>query len=473
MTKYDRELNKGMKVFSQLYVGLKKQSGEKPDLGFATPFEKNAAFQKRKLTVDSWSSDHEVALDENGNIVRDANGYAVYVEVKPRHKMVDNTPRTGFRITDDIKRVYWGGGNVVWRVEDPAGFELEIQSQNLMAIIQTSGIGEGGLIPGNCLWGRDGRDNILLHEKSEEYQNAILEAEKLKTPKHLNSISRVVGTKYLLQNGSTAEYLGKFWVVTDHCEIAKKGVAVQIENVTAHIGQSDKYILGQAVEYDVVREVYEDHLTGRVYLYKKAPLIKQIGEITHMPDEVALSIFNNSTVNFASSAVKGRIVYGHKKKFQKYRYVANPMSNSEFASRLSNIKDRSSYYSTSRRPISAGTLYAFLSGYCSDRKVPILRIADKLYSGFGEVCKARYADEADNKHVVLPIEITDTVAVTNYISSQYSYSYAYGYTVRQDITPEIYAAQIPTFSNVDDVAKWYQQQFDDGNLLKLDVEPVE
>lgn len=151
------------------------------------PFEKNSAFNNRKGTVDGWAKNIDrMPVIENGECVYDENGRIKYKEPKSiESQIIENVPRQGFKITDDVKRVYWGGGNVAWRVYDPAGFELEIQSQNLMSIIQSVGLTEGGGIPGKCIWGRSGKDNILLHETSEEYKNAILAAENLKN--HLKS----------------------------------------------------------------------------------------------------------------------------------------------------------------------------------------------------------------------------------------------------------------------------------------------
>ena len=187
------ELNKGMKVFSELFVGIQKASKDEIPLGFATPYETNAAGRKRQETVKSWLF-----------------GYST--EHNPdQMKIITNIPRAGFRITSDVKRVYWGGGNVVWRVEDPAGFELEIQSQNLMSIIQVAGIGENGHIPGQCMWGRDGSTNILLHEKSEEFKNAVLAAETIKKPPTLSKNSMVVGNSYKLANGQIGRYVGQWW----------------------------------------------------------------------------------------------------------------------------------------------------------------------------------------------------------------------------------------------------------------------
>jgi hypothetical protein len=191
---WSRERNTSIKVFSQLYLGLKGT------LGFATPYEENAAGRKRQETVNSWAS-----------------GYGEYVNGKhvpgvPKTSVMANEPRAGFKITDDIKRVYWGGGNVVWRVLDPVGFELEIQSRNLMAIIQSCGINEGGEIPGRCVWGRSGGDNILLHESSDEYKDAVKAAETLKAPKQVGKNARRVGGIYRRVDGSPAIFIGKVHV---------------------------------------------------------------------------------------------------------------------------------------------------------------------------------------------------------------------------------------------------------------------
>lgn len=204
--------NKGMKVFSKLFVGIKKAHNDNPPLAFATPYEENAAGKKRQETVISWLGGRHVPIVENGNYVFDSYGRQKYKDVDHNTKIFDNVPRSGFKITDDVKRVYWGGGNVVWRVFDPYGYELEIQSNNLMALIQSCGVEVGGLIPGNCVWGRDGGVNILLHESSEEYKNAIKAAETLKPNKKIPMKDRIVGGKYTLQTGEQGIYLGKVWV---------------------------------------------------------------------------------------------------------------------------------------------------------------------------------------------------------------------------------------------------------------------
>jgi hypothetical protein len=201
------EINTKIKVFPQLYVGLKaqydydletKQRTQRVNLGFATPLEKNAAFEKRKRTVDYWAqpqSDYDLVTRKS------TPGKQIPAVI------VDNVPVSGFKITDDVRRIYWGGGNVVWRVEDPRGFELEMSSQNLMAIIQTVGISAGGEIPGKCVWARDGANNVLLHESTEEFKTAF-QVGRTVSPLGTKLLPEHVGCRVSFKSGYAGTYLG-------------------------------------------------------------------------------------------------------------------------------------------------------------------------------------------------------------------------------------------------------------------------
>jgi hypothetical protein len=95
-------------------------------LGFATPYEPNLkAYEKRKSTIDSWVRSY----------------YTTPVKIEPI--IIDNVPLDNFKIAESVRRVYWGGGNVVWRIQDPRGFELEISSANLARIIDCVTIQHG------------------------------------------------------------------------------------------------------------------------------------------------------------------------------------------------------------------------------------------------------------------------------------------------------------------------------------------
>jgi hypothetical protein len=133
-----------LKFFDKLYVGFSKRSGNTEDdlLGFATPDGNDKAAEKRKATVDGWRSK----------------------DIEP--KIVANEPRMGFKILDSRRRYR---GNKVFRVYDPAGFELEISAENLCDLIDRSIINKGDILD-QLVWGRLGAANYLIPSSSEEYK---------------------------------------------------------------------------------------------------------------------------------------------------------------------------------------------------------------------------------------------------------------------------------------------------------------
>lgn len=467
---YDRELNKGMKVFSQLYVGLKSQGEIKVDLGFATPYEDNAAFRKRKETVDNWVGKYQYRVGPDGLYERNERGLLVVEMIEPRHKIVDNQPRSGFRITDDVKRIYWGGGNVVWRVEDPAGFELEIQSQNLMAIIQTAGINEGGIIPGNCLWGRDGKDNILLHEKSDEYKNAILAAETLKSPKKAAASDRIVGSTYLLQDGSQAVYLGKFFVVRE--AIVDESCFKTKARIGTHsvIGTSKKRKLGDVEIFDVVRIESSD--AGQARLYKKAPLVRMIGEPkTLTQNEAQTAVEESSYLSFASSSISGRIACISNKKFTQCQYVMKPMRKRIFDHRYSKIASPNvNMYFTGNKERSAGNFGFFYGGWGADATIIALKVNDVYYSEFVEISSVG----GEVFHIMTPVVIgAQDIRVLDVDSRAMYYHNHYNYLHKIHDDDHVECIEIPTYRTKEEAIAWCKEQFNSGNLFEVRAEPVE
>jgi hypothetical protein len=285
-----------MKVFSQLYVGMHTVLTGIP-LGFATPYEENAAGRKRQETVNKWLGEYSY---DYLNSVR--------VKNKVNTKIIENTPAPGFKITDDVKRVYWGGGNVVWRVEDPRGFELEIQSNNLMAMIQSCGIEEGGLIPGNCVWGRSGGDNILLHETSDEYKDAVKAAETLKAPKQVGKASRQIGALYRRVDGSLGIYLGKVHMTdTYYKEVHQRTSRVTLPGGQQLLANTTTHEINPSVEFEAVLSVTpgpNDTVlpTQALKLYKKAPLVDEMPVMVQLP-EIDNAFLLTLDWEFASSSI--------------------------------------------------------------------------------------------------------------------------------------------------------------------------
>ena len=124
-------------------------------------------------------------------------------------------PLEGFEVAKSVRRSGWSGsGNVVWRVADPRGFELEISSDNFARVIDCTTI-ENGKILGKCLWGRDGGKNILLPELSEPYQEAVKLTVKTNTKISLKDVQigdtvEILSTKVPAAD-LVCQYLGKYF----------------------------------------------------------------------------------------------------------------------------------------------------------------------------------------------------------------------------------------------------------------------
>ncbi len=139
-----------IKFPEKYYVGLQKQRFSREDnlrmLGFATPNTGDYAFKKRKASVDGWSEKDLTPLD------------------------MENKPTHGFKIVDAVSR--YSTSNKKFRVEDPRGFELEIDVYNLLEIIEKHTIVQGAIME-PMLWGRFGGDNYLISGNSAEYKHHL------------------------------------------------------------------------------------------------------------------------------------------------------------------------------------------------------------------------------------------------------------------------------------------------------------
>lgn len=181
-----------VKIPDQHYVTFQKRSNDELPLGFMTPEGTDKAAQKRKATADSW-----------------AYGYNNDKKIPPQ--TFDNKLLAGFSFVRSIKRYggFGSGGNVVWRVADPRGFELEISSANLAEIMRLTTLDKGE-IQSRCIWGRVGSDNVLIPEESEQYQEALKNTALTKTSVSAKEVQ--IGNMVTLQNGLTGVYYGSFFL---------------------------------------------------------------------------------------------------------------------------------------------------------------------------------------------------------------------------------------------------------------------
>lgn len=183
----------------QHYLGAKVQHDNPAPLGFLTPFGTDKAFEKRKDTVDRWA----------GESYTWTNGKHKKAPPIPA-QVLDNVLLEGFEISKEVRRHGWGSGNVVWRILDPRGFELEIPSSNFARIVDCTTI-VNGVISGKCIWGRDKAQNLLLPEVSEPYQQAIENTDRLTKKVSIKDVKP--GYHVTLKNGHKGIYLGVFNII--------------------------------------------------------------------------------------------------------------------------------------------------------------------------------------------------------------------------------------------------------------------
>jgi len=153
-------------------------------LAFITPYGVDAPAKKRIETVKDWSSGEKFT------------------------EIIDNNPLTGFKISKEVRR--WSTSNVVWRIEDPRGFELEISSGN-MAYLISECVFNKGVIEDELIWCRDGSQNFLLPTNSDEYSDYNLLTQCIKSGLKLKDIN--IGDIIQLTSGESGKYLGVYNLV--------------------------------------------------------------------------------------------------------------------------------------------------------------------------------------------------------------------------------------------------------------------
>lgn len=119
----------------------------------------------------------------------------------------DNEPMEGFRIAFDLHKDSY---NITsWRVEDPRGGMFSISSGNLASLMNDTVVA-GGLIQGKCVWLRDGAQNSLVLEDSEEYKEAFEQSVARMGRVSLRDVQR--GDVVALHDGDIVTFLGLFRV---------------------------------------------------------------------------------------------------------------------------------------------------------------------------------------------------------------------------------------------------------------------
>ncbi len=169
----------------QHYITWRNFADKQP-LAFMTVYGTDQAAKNRMATADTWVGGHRGAI-------------------LPVKHVLTNEPLSGFQVSKEVRR--WSTSNVVWRIDDPRGFQLEISSNNMAYLLGFCTIKQGAF-EDELIWVRDGKDNYLLPTASEEFKTYERNSKaKVSTTK----ISEVgVGDRISMLTGETGIYLGMY-----------------------------------------------------------------------------------------------------------------------------------------------------------------------------------------------------------------------------------------------------------------------
>ena len=238
-------------------------------LGFASPYTQDTAFEKRKMTQDHWAYGSglniDIQTDDSVTVTGSSPTNGKYCDAGilfatncfPR--IVVNEPLVGYQLARSVRRHGWSGkGNVVWRISDPRGFDLEITSENFASLLGCVTM-EQGVIQGRCIWGRMGPRNVLLPEDSEPYQQALRLTQKVRTQISLRDVQRgdlvEIVSNQVPEEHQRCYYLGKVVLVRTEREYTEAGDFTGVIQLAG--AQQEKYVVRSALDgsYHVLNSV--------------------------------------------------------------------------------------------------------------------------------------------------------------------------------------------------------------------------
>ena len=264
------------------YVGYSIRKWESGKLGFLTPHGTDSASKKRMSTVDGW---------RDKNIPADV------------HK---NELLSGYKIAQHIHRgYYWGGGNVVWRIVDPRGFEFEIESSDMSKILECTSI-INGEIQGKCIIGRSNKGiNILLPENSEPYIKAVKSTQVFHTSTKTSEL--VPGSIVLLKNNTKMVYLGKYFPLFDEYTIKNNYYDPKANYKESRLKCDKAYHFCYAYDKDEV-------ITTSIDVWSDLKVSSVVG-VYCTPEQAKSAVFNKPAKDFSGNYKDKEILAIFDKKF--------------------------------------------------------------------------------------------------------------------------------------------------------------
>lgn len=261
-----QKTNMEIKIPEKHYITFQVRQHECP-LAFMTPWGDDEASKKRMITANNWASG----------------------KIKIEPKIVDNNPIVGFKIMHSVDRHSRFNRNIVWRIEDPRGFELEISSGNMESIINECVI-ERGEIQEQCIWGRQKGINILLPINCDEYQQAVNNTKRTSSILSIKDVK--IGNSVILHDGRLVKYLGKFY-------------SVDMDYKNNHYGFYDQTLKISKTKTHFFQYEHDNHIYKETEIFSLSqPKISSI-ENNSLENIDDIELFSNTSSNKLSFSLMG------------------------------------------------------------------------------------------------------------------------------------------------------------------------
>lgn len=284
--------NNRIKIPEKHYLTFSAGRGSEALLAFMTPYGTDSAAKKRMATADGWAG----------------NSWGRQPKIQIDAKTVDNELLSGFSISKEVQRD--STSNVVWRILDPRGFELEISSGNMANLIQLTTI-ENGEILTRCIWAREGANNILLSENDEFYKEARSNTGRMNKKVSMKDVE--IGNEVLMHSGTKAIYMGKFYSIHLSDELYQDDNGGYIPRQSYSYSQRSSATTVNEIEisksskhYFLIKGSLEGWNKGDRYMSVASPKISEILSQNKLTISETEKMINDGFTSGTQSVVDGR-----------------------------------------------------------------------------------------------------------------------------------------------------------------------
>jgi hypothetical protein len=174
---------------------------------FFIPSKLKVGYQNRKDTYSKKLA-YVIYFDEKG-VLRKETSFAGWIDKTLGTDEFENVPTEGFVLNKTVGgyKSDFNYRSSYIRVYDPRGFEIEIELDNLLYILEHYSSIKGKGISGEFVYAWHGPKLVLLPVESEDYRTSKLSSDTIKMGKAVAAKSLVAGHTYAKRGGTELVYL--------------------------------------------------------------------------------------------------------------------------------------------------------------------------------------------------------------------------------------------------------------------------